>query len=316
MEKVSVSVIVPVYKDEKYIHECTESILYQSFRDIELILLDDGSPDMSGAMCDEIAEKDSRVRVIHKQNEGINATRRRGVKEAKGEWVMFVDDDDSLVDGALEKMMGLTANTDIVIGFPDTPVHKKPLTLKECRSNIITAKLIPPSPWAKLYRRSLLTDDVFDFPREIDGEEDMIMNIRLFFKTQRAPHILFEKVYNFRRNPVSVSHTKKSSIHHEEVFDQVRAASMPQDVLEKYMKEILNSRINGLTAVAYVSPRDVCDGKSTYIRQLKKDIIKYNYRCGFREWMMLHIHSPKLLQSFAFMVKVKNFLQCHLGLSN
>lgn len=311
-----ISVIVPVYGGEKYLGECIESILCQTFKDFELLLLDDGSPDHSGDICDRYAQKEDRVRVIHKENEGINATRRRGVREAKGEWVMFVDDDDSLVNGALEKMTRLTEGTDIVIGFPDTPVHKKPLTLEECRSNIITAKLISPAPWAKLYRRSLLSDDIFDFPREIDGEEDMIMNIRLFFKTQRAPHILFEKVYNFRRNTASVSHTKRSSIHHEEVFDQVRAASIPQDALGKYMKEIIKSKINGLTAVAYVSPHDVCDGNNSYISKLKDDIRKCNYQCGFREWMMLHIHNPKLLQFFSFLVKVKNFLQYHLGLSN
>ena len=91
-----ISVIVPVYNGECYLHECIDSILNQSFTDFELILLDDGSSDKSGKICDEYAEKDQRIRVIHKDNEGINATRRRGVNEAKGIWVNFCDNDDSL----------------------------------------------------------------------------------------------------------------------------------------------------------------------------------------------------------------------------
>lgn len=316
MENVSVSVIVPVYKDEKYIHECTESILNQSFRDFELILLDDGSPDNSGTMCDEIAKKDCRVRVIHKQNEGINATRRRGVREAKGEWVMFVDDDDSLVKGALEKMMSLTVDTDIVIGFPDTPVHKKPLTLEECRSNIITAKLIPPTPWAKLYRRSLLTDDIFDFPREIDGEEDMIMNIRLFFKTQRAPHILFEKVYNFRRNPVSVSHTKRASIVHEELFDKVRNASIPQGELPNYMTEIIWSRLNGLHAPAISEPQMFSGNGKSYVGKIKNDIRHYRYPVGVLDELIISTVPSFIRRCIGYCFIIRDFLKYHLGLNN
>ena len=77
MEKPKISVVVPVYNGEKYLGLCVDGILAQSFRDFELILLDDGSPDGSGAICDRYAEKDSRIRVIHKPNEGINRTRWR-----------------------------------------------------------------------------------------------------------------------------------------------------------------------------------------------------------------------------------------------
>lgn len=99
-----ISVIVPVYGGEKYLGECIESILGQTFKDFELLLLDDGSPDRSGEICDEYARRDGRIRVIHKENEGINATRRRGVHEAKGEWVAFCDDDDTMVPDALESL--------------------------------------------------------------------------------------------------------------------------------------------------------------------------------------------------------------------
>ena len=85
-----ISVIVPVYNGEQYLHECIDSILNQSFTDFELILVDDGSKDGSGQICDDYAKKDYRVQVIHKQNEGINATRRRGVQELKAFGSVFV----------------------------------------------------------------------------------------------------------------------------------------------------------------------------------------------------------------------------------
>uniref|UniRef100_UPI003079CB33 glycosyltransferase family 2 protein n=1 Tax=Phascolarctobacterium succinatutens TaxID=626940 RepID=UPI003079CB33 len=90
------SVIVPVYKVEKYIHKCVDSILNQTFKDFELILIDDGSPDNCGEICDEYAKKDSRVRVIHKENGGQSSARNRGLDIAKGEIIGFVDSDDDI----------------------------------------------------------------------------------------------------------------------------------------------------------------------------------------------------------------------------
>lgn len=91
-----ISVIVPVYKAEKYLHRCVDSILAQTFTDFEVLLIDDGSPDRSGEICDEYAQKDSRVRVFHKENGGVSSARNRGLDEATGEYIIFIDSDDKL----------------------------------------------------------------------------------------------------------------------------------------------------------------------------------------------------------------------------
>ena len=91
-----VSVIVPVYKAEKYLRKCVDSILAQTFRDFEVLLVDDGSPDKSGEICEEYAKKDPRVRVFHKENGGVSSARNKGIDEARGEWITFVDADDWL----------------------------------------------------------------------------------------------------------------------------------------------------------------------------------------------------------------------------
>ena len=89
-----ISVIVPVYKVEAYLQECVDSILAQTFEDFELILVDDGSPDNCGAICDAYAGKDSRVKVIHQENQGLSGARNTGIEASKGEFLTFVDSDD------------------------------------------------------------------------------------------------------------------------------------------------------------------------------------------------------------------------------
>ena len=316
MSTPTISVIVPVYKGERYLEECVRSILAQTFTDIELILLEDGSPDQSGEMCDRLVKEDSRIRVIHKKNEGINATRCRGAQEARGEWVSFVDDDDTLPVDALENLMTCAQDTDIVVGYPEVPQHKDELSLDECRQWMITGGRIPPTPWGKLYRRTLLTPDIFNFPREIDGEEDMIMNIRLFFKVQCTPKLVFKKVYNFRRNTSSVSHTKRASLDHEDAFDRARAASIPVGMTGKYMDSILRSRINGIIGVAYVSPSDVCNKQHPYMQRLMSDIWQYHYHCTAKEWLVLHLRPALVLKGYCFALRVKEFLKYHLGFAN
>ena len=89
-----ISVIVPVYNVENYIHHCVDSILSQSFSDFELLLIDDGSNDKSGLICDEYARKDSRIKVYHKENGGVSSARNLGIEKANGEWICFIDADD------------------------------------------------------------------------------------------------------------------------------------------------------------------------------------------------------------------------------
>ena len=97
-----VSIIVPVYKAEQWLHRCVDSILAQTMTDFELLLIDDGSPDKSGEICDEYAAKDNRVRVFHKENGGVSSARNLGLDNAVGDFVMFVDSDDWIVSDCLE----------------------------------------------------------------------------------------------------------------------------------------------------------------------------------------------------------------------
>ena len=99
------SVIVPIYKIEKYLSRCIDSVLAQTFGDYELILVDDGSPDNSPKLCDKWAEKDKRVKVIHKPNGGVSSARNEGLKVAKGEYICFCDSDDEVLPNYCEDLL-------------------------------------------------------------------------------------------------------------------------------------------------------------------------------------------------------------------
>ena len=101
MDKIMVSVIMPVYNSEEYLETAIKSVLNQKMEEMELLLIDDGSKDRSGSICDQY-ESDWRVRVFHKQNEGICATRNFGVDHARGEYLMFIDNDDELTENTVE----------------------------------------------------------------------------------------------------------------------------------------------------------------------------------------------------------------------
>ena len=107
-------------------------------------------------------------------------------------------------------------------------------------------------------------------------------------------------MYNFRRNTASVSHTKKASLEHEEIFDKIRAISIPSDVISCYMSEILWSRLNGLVSIAFNNPESIVDWKHPYLIQLKSDIKRYQYKLNFSEWLMVHIRTKKNIKALCF----------------
>ena len=109
MTRPRISVIIPVYKVEAYLRRCIDSIINQSFRDLEIILVDDGSPDNCGAICDEYACRDARIHVIHQENMGLYGARNTGMKIASGEYISFVDSDDWMEADAYSQMIQIIA---------------------------------------------------------------------------------------------------------------------------------------------------------------------------------------------------------------
>lgn len=190
-----VSVIVPVYNVEEYIGRCIDSILSQTYESIEIILVDDGSTDESGKLCDEYAAQDKRIRVIHQENAGQAAARNRALEVMKGDWIAFVDSDDFICDAFIERMLGygISYDADIVscrwkegtedqLASPRKVLEKENFKVylgKECYINYFTSKKLPAleSLNVKLFKADIFKDRRFIVGRLM---EDMAIMHQLF----------------------------------------------------------------------------------------------------------------------------------------
>lgn len=165
------SVIVPVYNAECCLPRCIDSILAQSYRNFELLLIDDGSKDRSSAICDEYSERDDRIKVFHKDNGGVSSARNLGLDKAQGEWITFVDSDDSVSVSYLENLVSHSKGVDLVISYAEIIYsdgqHKREVYGSNLVTNNYDALFVDndlnwhTSPWAKLYNRSLCEDKRF-----------------------------------------------------------------------------------------------------------------------------------------------------------
>lgn len=214
------SIIVPIYKIKtEYIHICINSILKQSFFNIELILIDDGSPDQCGSICDKYAEMDRRVKVIHQDNQGVSIARNNGLKLALGKWIMFIDGDDWLEQNACEIIQERLnrRETDILV-FRAVREHSNGIQTVDkqgmeynkvyCTQNyndrlLLYRKAMQPSNvsrhpvatctayyvWDKVYRRDLLISNNICFPENITNSEDKIFYLDCLQKIKTIQYI-------------------------------------------------------------------------------------------------------------------------------
>ena len=181
-----VSVIVPVYNVEKYLRRCVDSIIAQTYENIEVILVDDGSTDRSGNLCDEYTHLDNRIQVIHKTNGGLSDARNTGLRTAKGDYILYIDSDDFVDEDIVEELLsGVQPGTDIIVGgykkvFSDHMVmftcdgveHGKRYTseeyLKRARIDVVV--------WGNLYRRNYLLENDLFFKKGFIHEDNEIFS--------------------------------------------------------------------------------------------------------------------------------------------
>lgn len=195
LEKVlktpKISIIVPVYNGEKYLEKSVDCILSQTLSDLELILVDDGSQDQSGAICDRYAREDRRVRVIHQENQGVSVARNMGIAQACGTYIGFVDADDWIAGDMLEQMLEQAQKTDSDVVMCDAWTvfedgRQEPDTIVQLNTDCIldhkslTADLLPDfagAIWRCIYRTDLIRNRGICFPKGQKFSEDRVFNI-------------------------------------------------------------------------------------------------------------------------------------------
>ena len=191
-----ISIIVPVYNTEAFVKECIESILNQTYQEFELILVDDGSKDKSFAICQEMARKDKRIKIFHQENLGVTAARKKGVENAQGEFICFVDSDDIMADYALEFLISkMTSDIDIVIS--EANVNES--MAHEIYVDKLLRNLLSHTLWGKLFRKELFAkSEALNFRREINIGEDFLGNVCLGLA---ANHVacLTGKIYHYQK---------------------------------------------------------------------------------------------------------------------
>lgn len=200
-----ISVIVPVYNVERYLHRCIDSILTQSYTDFELLLIDDGSPDGCGLICDEYAAKDSRVRVFHKENGGVSSARNLGLDNARGEWIAFIDSDDYVDVDYLKELIAIQKDTgsDLVSILRIACPANECVTLSRNQFGLLFTqykfeKLCP--PWGKLFNRNLVSQYNLRFNHQVRLGEDVMFVLSYLLNVSKITLISSNKyIYEIER---------------------------------------------------------------------------------------------------------------------
>lgn len=182
-----VSVIIPVYNGAEFVEKCIRSVMEQSYRDLEIIVIDDGSTDNSYEICQKLAKEDDRIRLVHQENAGVSAARNKGLDLAQGEYVTFVDADDLLLHNALNAMVkAFDLSVDFVIGsYEEYRLGRTTRIVKEKKDFMLDSdrNCFPEvdthivSPWAKLYKRQVIHENNICFDESIPYGEDHIFNV-------------------------------------------------------------------------------------------------------------------------------------------
>ncbi len=293
-----ISIIVPVFKVEKYLNRCIESLINQTFKDVEIILVDDGSPDNCGIICDAYAGKDNRIRVIHKANGGLGFARNSGIETALGKYIAFVDSDDfvslemyNILYNEAEKnhadvcLCGFNRviNDNIILAYSN-PMNKGIYTedavLKDILANMLGAPpdypkddFIGMSSWMGIYSKKIITENNIRFYSEREYiSEDALFNIDYFSKSKRAA-IIPDPLYYYCENVTSLTKSykgnrfQKCKILYEEITRRIQFLDIKdQAKLNVDRTFIANSRVCIMQEV------DNC--KESGLKNTKKNIYK------------------------------------------
>ena len=287
-----ISVIIPCYKVERLLERCVESVLKQTFDDFELILVDDGSPDQTGVLADKIALRDARIKIIHQKNGGVMAARHAGAKAANGDWVCFVDSDDTLPKDALQNLYAGTRARDtveMVVGFRDGVKIKRfddACSLEDYRYDTIARRDLHVAVYGRLYRRELFTDFMFDIPRNVLKGEDWLFNVRYAFAMQHKPVVVEKCVYHYIITDGGL-HTSEETPESLINYDLLRLASIPKQYQQQYISAIMEARFILLLDWTFANLFSVRWQSNAFVTYLKERIKEAGYSLTLQQKMLL-----------------------------
>jgi len=211
-----VSIITPIYNVEGYLEKCVDSALSQTERDIEIILVDDGSTDSSGKICDALASKDSRIKVLHKENGGVSDTRNAGLSMAESDYIMFLDSDDTYERNTVETALRavLSENADMAVfnfhavGENGEELYNEQNGISGVTNLIETPGVLLTSPalWNKIFKRSLFTGE--EFPKDYWYEDFRVVS-KMYYRCKKIAYADGAPLYNYLLRAGSIMHNTR-----------------------------------------------------------------------------------------------------------
>ena len=269
-----VSVIVPIYNAEKYLNECISSILSQSYKDFELILIDDGSTDKSQNICNEFAKKDLRITVVHQGNSGVSAARNNGLKNAKGEFVAFVDSDDYVEKNWLELLVKAITTEEADIAVCGMKIDKQERILSkssEAKENILLDLQkcgLMYSTFNKLYRRNLIHSDFTD---GLKFGEDLLFNLE-YFKNIKTIAIVSQALCFYRKdNPMSATANFREDKFKDILYLYKKTHNFCETIADSNIRKKMLRKFNALHVWDYL-------GNLQRLVESKKKSYRENYK--------------------------------------
>lgn len=309
MDKELVSIIVPIYNVEKYLKKCIESIINQTYKNIEIILVDDGSPDKCGEICEEYSKKDNRIVVIHKQNGGLSDARNKGIKVAKGKYITFVDSDDYVDYRYIELLykavkenntkiaqcniakVNMSGNIIARLGYRENSIKTSKNMLNDIYSSHLIENIVV---WNKLYLKEMFNnisfpvgkiheDEFTTFKILYNVDKISIVNEYLYYYRQTDESIIGKKFNKKRMDLLEALEERISFLKEKKEYD------LYKKTLKYYIEQL---RVYFIKTKKYI-------GNSSKIQKT----IKYKYKIACEEYLKLkEIPNKEKIKSLIFLV--------------
>lgn len=266
-----VSIIVPVYNVEEYLDECVESLVNQTYPDIEIILVDDGSPDNCAHMCDAWAKRDSRIKVIHKENGGVSSARNAGLDIANGEWIWFVDSDDIAEKNALEDLLSNTDDADLIVfaSITDELYTKDENFFDEYYFKYRFGF----EPWNKLYKKSIIKDNSLRFDTQETVGEDLLFNIT-YYQYANTYRFIKPNYYHYRVRESSAMHSNSE----KRIEQQLRLYSKIYDIYRDKLDERILAQLYIMHLISGINQCGKHNIDDEKIKIIQDSVKKYNFK--------------------------------------
>lgn len=246
-----VSIVVPAHNVEKYICDCLNSLINQSYRDLEIIVIDDGSTDTTGKLCDSFAEKDCRIKIVHKKQGGVSSARNLGIALASGEWITFVDSDDWLKQDIIAKMMPALKNDLLncfgydVVDVNGLYAEKEAFYTGELSREELIANVVYlcdekynlgnfyRAIWGKLLRTDIIKNNDIRFSEDLTMGEDALFLVQ-YLQFVKGLNFISQDGYNYRQISSSVTHRFKEKlyIYNDNQYRELKKELQKNDLID------------------------------------------------------------------------------------